>query len=378
MFSREELMDFFGLALKAELESANQTIGALKLSLKQSESMIRELEHSYQDSQKVLESISNDLDEDLARRTWCDRFLIELPDDTPIAFRTNTSSHRKAILDQNCLNYDLTESKFFPSVEHWSLYWCLAHASLMASEAAQAAKDEDGISRAFLEELSRQSVISSKFKDSGNLQIGFNAIFEQSAPGMKEAVVGADILLIVTGTSLVPNGLARIFWIQAKKPKKDTDSPFKLSYDYRNNDGLQIEKLAAVNKPDRGSFGLYAQYSNKLPYIPAVSEHHLPWADNILVKDISDIGVRLPEYLVARMTNLKDVGAFESAEALLEYLNTVSDAKPLFVVRASTGGRQHKLGYGEKDLLSVVTEHYREQLGLNKSRKLKDDYSYGR
>lgn len=377
MISFNDIRKFFGLALDKDLTTANENLASLTKALAVLNQTISKLEKQKADAQQDIADLKIDLKNELDRQKWCSRHLIELPVDTSLNLRENTLKHLQVFLGKGAANHELPNLDKFSCSAQWSLYWCLAHASQAAWTAARAAKDEDGISRAFLAEIGVQAKKSMTLPNSGNLQIAFNSIFEQSEPGMKEAAVGADILLIVTGSSLVPNGMARIFWIQAKKAKAG-ESAFKLHYDYKNAQGLQIEKLSAVNVPARGSFGFYMQYSCQLPYITAVDERHLPWRDGVLSSDLSQVGTRLPEFLVARTTSHANVGAFQSAAELRAYLDQVSEMKPLYIVKATAEGYERKRTYGEKDLLTEITDYYLEKFGLPKAHEHEISHNFGR
>lgn len=228
-----------------------------------------------------------------------------------------------------------------------------------------------------MDALREQAKAASELSPGAGLQIAYNAIFEQSEPGLKESQVGADILLIIAGSSLVPNGLARIFWIQAKKAAPDT-SPFTLRYGQRNAHGLQVEALSKINAPQKGCFGLYAQYSTKLPYVPSVELDSLSWPNGKLADDLSAIGVRLPEHLVACCTsNSANMGAFSNTNDIKRYLDNVSAKKPLFIVTVTTDGLslRHELSAG--NLLSEISDYYSRKLGITQKRELKMNYGLG-
>lgn len=179
---------------------------------------------------------------------------------------------------------------------------------------------------------------------------------------MKEAAVGADILLIIAGDAMFPNGFARILWIQAKNaaPK----DPFTLDYSRRNTKGYQVDALARVHEPANGSLGLYAQYAAGLRYIPAVFVDKLiPHTKNYSA-DLSDIGSRLSELVVACMSDHRGLGAFADTNALLAYLNKVSDMKPLFIVTITPDRDLSRQPRNNNELLSTVSAFYEEMLGM--------------
>lgn len=326
-------------------------------------------------SQKENTRLKEAANQVLARQEWCSSQLVEFPPGTPVGIHKETLRHLREFLGSGASLFDLSNPEKFSTAAQWALYWCLAHACHAATLAAQAAKDENGISREFLAELDAQAKAASALtSESTKLQIAYNAIFEQSEPAMKEAAVGADILLIIAGPLLVPNGLARIFWIQAKKPSTDK-SPFILRYDQSNKNGLQVEALSTVHEPARGSFGLYSQYSSALPYVPAVSVKKLPWEDGTLATDLSAIGVRMPEFLVTYACALKTAGAFADTVELRRYLDKVSNMKPLYIVTATVEGPEYRRELSKNYLLSDISSYYREKLGLARNLRRGSDRS---
>lgn len=379
-FSRK-FLSLLGLALAEDHRAAKAQISKLTHSLRNAEQSVANLTQQIQQAQSARSAsekkhaeLQDEVQRILARHNWCSPHLVEFPVGTPIDLQKRTVDHLRMFLGPKASLSDLTNPDKFSSTEQWMLYWCLAHACNAAS-IATTAKIEDGISRAFLDALAAEAKTASSFLKAGNLQIAYNAIFEQSEPAMKEAAVGADILLIIAGPSLVPNGLARIFWIQAKKAAAGA-SPFTLRYDQQNTQGLQVEALSKVDVPERGSFGLYMQYSNRLSYIPAAHVGDLSWADGTFVGDLSAIGVRLPELLVGCTCNFSDVGAFENTDKLRVYLDEVSDMKPLYIVTATAGGREYRRELVRGHLLSDISDYYREKLGLTRTHQRERDRGY--
>lgn len=379
-----EFLSLLGLASAEDHRAAEAHATELSDKLMHSDNIVAALkrqlqatENALSGSRKECSHLNEKANRMRALQNWCCPRLMEFPPGTPKAIHSNTLRYLRAILGSEASLFDLGNPAKFSSPAQLSLYWCLAHASNAAAMAAAAAKNEDGISRAFLDELESQAKKASSItNEAGKLQIAYNAIFEQNEPAMKEAAVGADILLIIAGSSFVPNGLARIFWIQAKKAGAGV-SPFNLRYDQRNTQGLQVEALSKVNEPDRGSFGLYMQYSNELAYVPAVSVSNLSWADGKCVADMSAIGVRLSEFLVTYTCAIKDVGAFVDTNDLRAYLDEVSEMKPLYVVTATAEGLEYRQELSHNHLLSNISDYYRQKLGLTRTRERERDRSYG-
>lgn len=371
-------LSLLGLALAEDLRAGKALAIKLTEALRRSEGTVASLMQELREAKSALSASEKeraDLKRTKERQNWCSPHLVEFPAETSTEFRTNTQRCLRAFLSKDSLFSDLTNPAQFPIPAQWALYWCLAHASHAATTAAIAAKNEDGISRVFLDTLDSQAKMASAFPEGGKLQIAYNAIFEQSEPAMKEAAVGADILLIVAGQALIPNGLARIFWLQAKKAHS-ANAPYSLRFDQQNKQGLQIDALSNVSAPARGSFGLYMQYSEELPYLPAVDVRFLSRDDRKSAADLSSMGIRLPELLVAYTRDFTDVGAFRNTDDLRAYLDEVSEMKPLFIVTATAGGLEYQRGLAPNYLLAEISAYYREKLGLTKKRQKKQESSY--
>lgn len=355
--------------LSEELAQSKRTIAQLKQRLE----VEQNARSAIQKENSRLKDAGNQM---LARQEWCSSQLVDFPPGTPVGIHEETLRHLRGFLGPGASLFDLSNPERFSTAAQWALYWCVAHACRAATRAAQVAKDENGISRDFLAELDTQAkAVSTLTDESAKLQIAYNAIFEQSEPAMKEAAVGADILLIIAGQQLVPNGLARVFWIQAKKPSIEK-SPFTLRYDQGNKKGLQVDALSNVHKPARGSFGLYSQYSSALPYVPVVSVRALPREDGTLATDLSTIGVRMPEFLVMYACGLKTAGAFADTAELRGYLDEVSDMKPLYIVTATVEGPEYRRELAKGHLLSEVSDYYRKKLGLTQNLRRGRDRGY--
>lgn len=295
-----------------------------------------------------------------ARRKWCLPQLVEFPAGTPVKLHQRTADCLATFVSPSDSLFHVADPACVKCKPRWSLYWCLAHASAAAVRSAQALRDEDGISGDFLQALEHQSAGLGNVStgESRRLQIAFNAIFQQIAPAMKEAQVGADILIIVAGRSLIPNGFARLFWIQAKRA---TGSAFTLDYSQANTAGAyQVDALRKVHRPKMGSIGLYVQYARDIPYVPAVLVNELPTTK--YTADLNILGVRLPELLVAYTGNIQGVGAFADTDAILAYLDEVSEKKSLYVVTITDQGLER-----EHELLATVSDYYEKKLGLKKN-----------
>ncbi|QYF94833.1 hypothetical protein KY495_06520 [Massilia sp. PAMC28688] len=347
-------------ATKRALAQSNEQIGSLKIANSDLQKRVARLGSDLASIGREVTSLNRHVSLANAQQLWCKASLTELPPDTPDAIRRHTTKDAATILRQAETLYDLIDPANFSTSAQWALYWCLAHASAAAITATQAAKREDGISGDFLNELAAQARGLPQVSAETGLQIAYNAIFEQCEPALKEAQVGADILLIVAGSSLVPDGLARLFWIQAKREKT---SAFKLHYEQANTGGYQVDALAKMSSEAQGSFALYMQYAGSLTFVPAVPVAKL--GRTSYTADLALLGTRLPEYIVASSAKA-NAGTFKNVKAILAFLDKASDNKPLYVVTISAGDRQRDKELTQ--LLTTVSDYYLEKLGMSKER----------
>lgn len=366
------LLSSLGLVRKQEFQAKvdlandlSKTLAKREEQLSLSRSTLLTTERALTTSQEENRKLRDAAQQERDRQDWCLPSLVEFPPGTPASFHEKTWKFRSVFLRDGASPSDVSQQDQFASPAQWALYWCVVHACRSAANAV-VAKVEDGVSGEFLKALASEVGTASRFSaESGNLQIAYSAIFEHAKPAVKEADVGADILLIVAGQQVAGSGFARAFWIQAKKAEADANQ-FILHYDQKNTRGLQVDALTKVHRPNRGSFGLYIQYS-RLPYVPAVSVSNLPRENGVLAADLSDLGLCMPEYIVAHAGAGARIGSFADTAEILAYLDEVSDMKPFYVATVTAEGvLELDQKRANNQLLSTITGHYRQRLGLNR------------
>lgn len=373
----DQLLALVGLAREERRRAAHEHATGLANELISANASILQLKQELRNANARIGAISQERAENNKRmrceelqRAWCLPELAAFPVNTPIAFYDHTLDLLKTFMANHGSVFDVSLPSNFRSPQHWALYWCLAHASNAALFASRAAKDENGCSREFVEALKSHAQKLPDLLPECRLQISYNSIFEQVEPAMKEAAVGADILLIIGGETVIPNGFARLFWLQGKKSK---GGDFALHYDQKNNDGLQVDALANVHRPEQGSFGLYTLYSKNLSFVPSVKVGALPRP--ALTANLTNISTRLPELIVS--STFEKAGSFADTKAILTYLDQVSNKKPLYVVTVTDGGREYGHAYAPDRLLSAVSDHYYEKLGLKRTQDRTRDRDRG-
>ncbi|QRY31889.1 hypothetical protein JVX96_00745 [Variovorax sp. PDNC026] len=281
-----------------------------------------------------------------ARRIWQDPALAALPSFPPVParFHEKTFDLARVFAPGISTLVDLARVDSFGGNEDARVfYWALARATYAAHHAATEHKSEDGISTAFLNALADEIRQQSQSGSEASLQIGLCAIYEHVKPAIKEAQVGADMLLVVSGDTLVPKGGARLFWIQAKR--ETASNPYVLNYHRPPNatEITQCEALLRVHETERGSFGVYALYSEQLPFVSSIfvsknlaeSSHDVDQCSISLANG----GQRFQELIVAAAKQAASVGQFETTDAVIEYLDHASRQSivPLKVVSVHSG-----------------------------------------
>ncbi|KQV45803.1 hypothetical protein ASC95_27730 [Pelomonas sp. Root1217] len=181
------------------------------------------------------------------------------------------------------------------------LFWALTHASKRAYDDIRRLLDENTSTLKFVEGL-KEEIATAQRLLGADLQVGVGQILSHRVPALKEASVGADLLLLISGSGLVPDGGVRLFWIQFKL----ADTPKSLKLDvYRNRNAKnqsQFEALTAVHRPARGSYSLYALGSSGYPFYSAIPVSHLrdvnPDDPATCKVDLGKNGLRFQELMV--------------------------------------------------------------------------------
>jgi hypothetical protein len=368
----DAIMKWLGYVPVSELVAANdrmeniqQKIDGIELQLINSTSSngaanaeIRSLKkQSSSDAQTIARLKSNE-----TLQSRCLPLHVELTPETPRDFYKKTETLAFRLLKEPRSISELCEVKKFHYPAQWNLYWTFALSTWDTASEARAPTDEDGLTEYFLGQLKIAArSISTYCEEDAKISIAFNAIFKQVAPAMKEAEVGADVLFLVSGKGLTPNGGVKLFWIQAKRAKRGSSKDaYRLDYRQKNSSGRQFDVLRKLHQPKLGSVAFYALYSESLPYIPAIAVGWMPLQapkiNTECVEYLDKNGARFSE-LVTAYTNAESVGEFTTSAKVLEFLNTVSSGVPLYVVMATSDDKEHRL-------LHEITDHYRQQLGL--------------
>ncbi|TXI85537.1 MAG: hypothetical protein E6Q40_07610 [Cupriavidus sp.] len=301
------------------------------------------------------------LELEVARAKWCRNALVCWPGNTPQGLATNTAQYLKAIVRSAKDYFALLRPDNYSSPEQWALYWSLAGASQGTQWLAGGKQNENALSNAFIQKLASEAQEASKLLGAnGHLSIAYSCIYDQTQGALQEVHVGADLLVIVAGQTLIPHGWAKVFWVQAKRAV--ANRPLALDYGHKNTQGRQVEALAMMHEPSKGAFAYYIQYAGGLQYIPAVSVDQLDRGSNTRTADLSAIGARLAEKLVAEVANASG-GAFANPGELLQYLQVATGHRPTYVVAIEDGDR----GLARERTMDLVVDYYRRELGLEQT-----------
>lgn len=192
--------------------------------------------------------------------------------------------------------------------------------------------------------------------------IAVGQILSHRVPALKEASVGADLLLLVSGDGLVAGGGVRLVWIQFKLA--DAKKSLQLDIHTRRNattGRAQFEALRGVHAGQRGSFSLYALGSPGYPFYASIP---IDWLDGVNVDDprtckvdLGEKGVRFQELMVmlagdtgvgsystsAGGTGFSGAGSFGTAAEVLDFVDAAASERsilPLMVLGISSGREQ--------------------------------------
>ena len=301
-------------SLELQVVQLQETLAGLQDSLAVVQKQYRQHAESHEDAHKRRSK----------RGEWCSPALLESRPEVPDAIRKNTFTALQDLIRWRPATYAaLKDPLNFRREEHWGLYWLLANAAAKAA-AATRTQNEDGGSTAFTEYLHKTA---KELQTDGVFSAGelmrVERIYHNRSAAVLEKDVGADLLLVVSGESLIGRTGLRLFWLQAKRPDKTT---FELNYwrDTKNDGGLrQVKALASVHAPERGSFGLYLQYLQELEstYALHVSDVPLPYGtdEKSCTVSMTGKGARLQEMLAGLITN-SSVGTFESSDDAVGFL----------------------------------------------------------
>ncbi|WP_413460527.1 hypothetical protein [Herbaspirillum huttiense] len=343
--------------LEADLKSARLDNTDIRTSLNAEIAARNKLENQLAKSSRLIEI-------NQARDGWCNPRLLEMAADTPKEFQNLTLDYlRKTLINGHPSLYDLTKQDRFKLSGQWGLYWCLTYAS-QAALRHTAQKIENGISNEFLSELKVQAAnLSSTYDDNSSpLQIGFCAIYEQARPGLKEEDVGADILLIIAGKKLTPDGGARLLWIQAKRSIGDSN-PYVIHCAHKSKGDYQLKLLRKVHQPDVGSIGLYINYNTSLPFIPSFSlSMHSP--DLSLRVDLAKTGARFSEVVMNHISSssVSTGSNLATHSDVINFLQSIAPNKPLFVVVAAQNMSRYEHQWNSNNLVKEISRHYEKIL----------------
>lgn len=323
-----------------------------------------------------------------ARLAWCVPDLVIIPPTpdipgypvVPERLQENIKSIGAALVHSPSDSpFDLCHLERFIRPSQWALYWALAHAAHATIREAKTLTDENGLSDRFVDVLT-QEVANLPHTTGVNppLELGVTPIFRKKKPAVKEDAVGADILLVVAGSGLLPTDGARLFWLQAKL--NDTNNPYLLDF-WRpaNSKGIfQYDALRALYQPKRGSLSLYTQYSPILPFVACVSVGEMPEKappTKALSKvDLRLAGQRLQELLTLATCDLPAIGTFSTADEVLEFLDIHTNGALLPLNVVSVCAKDDRRG---RSLLVEIQHHFEVEMGIVPKREKAPDIGLG-
>ncbi|CAM3700235.1 hypothetical protein [Roseateles saccharophilus] len=331
------LLSLVGAVPASQLEASETTATGVSSELEESRKNAEQLQNKLTVAKEDLVDANAQLD--LAE--WTDHYLVELsPVYFPRQFVLNTWQLWQAMTGRRGRLGD--PALFRGGIHPAGLYWALTQASLSGSKAIDQAKNEDGMTADFVHAL--ESELANAQKHIGSVvNVAVGHIFQNRKPALKEVSVGADLLILVSGTGLVPRGGVRLFWVQMKQ----ADDPSSMVMDvYREPNaagGTQLEALRAVHVPGSGSFGLYAMGSASFWFFASTTVDKLaqvmPKVASTCKIDLGDGGTRFQETLL-RLAGDSAHGEFSTSAAVLKFVDDLAAQQsivPLTVLGISAG-----------------------------------------
>ncbi len=250
------------------------------------------------------------------------------------------------------------QTQFKGGINPAGLYWALTHASVRGFKAILNLDKEDVMTSDFVTELSTQLARATNLIDS-TLDVYAGEIHKKLKPALKELAVGADLLLLISGKGLIPQGGVRLLWLQFKQTT-DRVKPFELNV-YRApnvSGGTQLDALRNAHQPALGSFGIYALASSAYRFFASIPvndlQHVLPTAKPTCKVDLAQDGIRLQE-LILKLSSDPAHGQFGTKAAVMQFVDTLASRAsivPLAVLSVSSG----KELVPAKDLVQQIKE----------------------
>lgn len=313
-------------------------------SLDEASDRIKELEQEAKLLQTDVATTENKLGESIARwdrSRWTNPYLVELPLPlTPARFARNTWNLWQSIANAPQKFGD--PAGFKGGINAAGLYWALTHASRSAYSSIKLLKNEDGMTSDFVHAL-QEELVNAQLHFGTSISVAVAQIFQNRKPALKEVSVGADLLILVSGSGLVQGGGVRLLWIQVKQAAPAAPMQLDVYRAPNKAGGTQLDALRSVHDPVAGSFGLYAM--GALPYYFLSSTvvdkltHVMPKHSSTCQVDLGDIGARFQEVMVDLISNPAH-GYFSTSSAVVSFVDALAAEKsivPLTVLGISSG-----------------------------------------
>jgi len=340
-----KILDFFGIALASDLkilqenfDESTTNFTEVNEKLKQSQNEVSKLKKDLNAEENAKEKLQDRLD----LLAWADPYLVgfggdpsvygDIPNYTDQAWATFGNGDRIGDL-----------RAFKGGINPAGLFWALTHASLSGRQSIDKLENEDSMTAAFVNELRTQLGNAEKHLNA-SLNVFAYEISKKLKPALKEVSVGADLLLMISGSGLVRGGGMRLIWVQFKQNQWGQNLPFELDvYRKANTKGKkQLDVLRNVHQPDLGSYCIYALASPKINFFSAVSVGQLKSVDandrQQCKIDLKTQGLRFQELLVLLSTH-KSAGQFENSSDVTKFVNSfdANAIMPLTILSVSSG-----------------------------------------
>lgn len=316
--------------------------------------------------------------------SWCDPDLASFDADTPLGIRTRSRQCASVFAPNINALTQLRAIGSFVSPVLWGIYWSIARSASKVCWEGWDSLGENGLTNVFVSALKDAVEEANGLLDEdAQLVLATSAILDHKIPAVKEAKVGADLLVLIDTNDgelpgFSPAPAIRLFWLQAKSLDPEvikTNTIFTLDYSRENSHGRQVDALKKVHAPERGSFGFYAQYARQIDFVPVVSVDKLSSAAaGNFEADLQAEGTRFQEWLVSRLKTTAQNAAFANFDEVKAFLDACSGDLPFVIVTIAA-----RKGPAAELILQRLKSYYKKQVDsllseLKKSGKARVDF----
>lgn len=353
-------MDMLGLAPKHEANTAKKTTKARSAPAQPGAAQRKPRREEVARPQAASNSDDAAGEPSVALQNWTSSYLVDfsLESTLPTAFVEKTTSARNKFASVGDTRKLRDVRSFAGGANAAGLFWALTHASREAHELVRKLRDENTTTLGFVDGLKAELKTAKQLFDA-DLRVAVGQVHSHVVPALKEASVGADLLLVISGDGLVAGGGVRLAWIQFKLTSAKRSLAFNVHSEKNVSTGTtQFEALQGVHSIEKGSFSLYALGSLGLPFYAAIPVDWIEGANmddpSTCKVDLGKQGVRFQELMVMLAgntgagafskigggTGFSQAGSFRKAADVVAFVDAAATERsivPLMVLGVSSG-----------------------------------------